>query len=171
MKLTILDAKHQFMMFWEANKKQYTQAVSINIASETLIDLWHCCLAHINYSTIHKLPAVTKGVMILGSEAACNSCFMVKATQKVLHRLITRVKESLELIHTDLVGPVATTLTDEHYYILFKNDYSGVVKVYGLKSKDQAYEKYIEYKALVENHLKSIIKHLQINNGTEYNND
>ena len=83
---------------------------------------------------------------------------------------MTRAKEPLELIHTDLVGPVATTLTGERYYILFKDDYSGVVKVYGLKSKDQAYEKYIEYKALVENHLKSTIKRLQTDNGTEYDN-
>ena len=96
---------------------------------------------------------------------------MVKATQKVLCRPMTRAKEPLKLIHTDLVGSVATTLTDEHYYILFKDDYSSVVKVYGLKLKDQAYEKYIEYKALVENHLKSTIKCLQTDNGTEYDND
>ena len=38
-KFAILNAKHQFMMFWKTNKKQYTQAASINIASETLIDL------------------------------------------------------------------------------------------------------------------------------------
>ena len=96
---------------------------------------------------------------------------MVKATQKVSHKLIIRVKKLLELIHTDLVSSVATTLTDEHYYILFKNDYSDVVKVYDLKSKDQVYEKYIEYKTLVENYLKLMIKHLQTDNGTEYNND
>ena len=96
--------------------------------------------------------------MISGSEAACDSCFMVKVTQKVLCRFMTRVKEPLELIHTDLVGPVVITLTGEHYYILFKDDYSSVVKVYDLKSKDQIYDKYIEYKALVENHLKLTIK-------------
>ena len=71
---------------------------------------------------------------------------------------MTRAKEPLELVHTDLVSSVATTLISECYYILFKDDYSGVVKVYGLKLKDQAYEKYIEYKTLVENHLKLTIK-------------
>ena len=83
---------------------------------------------------------------------------MVKATQKVSCRPITRAKKPLKLIHIDLVGSVTTTLTGEHYYILFKNDYSDVVKMYDLKSKNQIYEKYIEYKALVENHLKSTIK-------------
>ena len=96
---------------------------------------------------------------------------MAKATQKVSYRPMIRAKEPLELVHTDLVGSVVTTLTGEHYYILFKDDYSGVVKVYDLKLKDQVYEKYIEYKSLVKNHLKSTIKHLQINNGTEYDND
>ena len=160
MKLTILNTKHQFMMFWEANKKQYTQAVFINIASETFINLWHYYLTHINYSTIHKLPAVTEDVTILSSEATCDLCSMMKATQKVLHRPMTRVKKPQELIHTDLVSSVVTTLTDECYYILFKNDYSGVVKVYDLKLKNQIYEKYIEYKALMKNLLKSTIKHL-----------
>ena len=83
---------------------------------------------------------------------------MVKVTQKVLYKPIIRIKKPLELIHTDLMSSVTTTLTDEHYYILFKNDYSSVVKMYGLKSKDQIYEKYIEYKTLIENHLKSMIK-------------
>ena len=69
-----------------------------------------------------------------------------------------KVKKPLKLIHTDLVGPVTITLIGECYYILFKNDYSGVVKVYDLKLKDQIYDKYIEYKALVKNHLKLMIK-------------
>ena len=47
-----------------------------------------------------------------------------------------RAKESLEFIHTDLVGFVVTTLTGEHYYILFKNDYNDVIKVYDLKLKN-----------------------------------
>ena len=84
----------------------------------------------------------------------------MKATQKVLCKPITRAKKPLKLVHTDLMNPVATTLTNEYYYILFKNDYSGVVKMYDLKSKNQVYEKYIKYKALIENHLKSTIKHL-----------
>ena len=109
--------------------------------------------------------------MILGNEAACNLYSMVKMTQKILHKPMTRVKKPLKFIHTDLVDSVATTLIDKHYYILFKNDYNSVVKVYDLKLKDQVYEKYIEYKTLVKNHLKLMIKYLQINNGTEYNND
>ena len=132
----------------------------INIVSETFINLWHCHLTHINYFTIHKFSAVTESVTISGSETAYNSCFIAKATQKVLHKLMTKVKEPLKFIHTDLVNSVVTTLTDEHYYILFKNDYSSVIKMYNLKLKDQIYEKYIEYKTLVENHLKLIIKHL-----------
>ena len=98
--------------------------------------------------------------MISDSEAACDLCFMVKATQKISCRPMTQAKKPLELVHTDLVNSVATTLTDEHYYILFKNDYSGVVKMYDLKLKDQVYDKYIEYKALIENHLKLMIKYL-----------
>ena len=84
----------------------------------------------------------------------------MKATQKVSHKFMTRAKKLLKLIHIDLIDFVTTILTDKHYYILFKNDYSSVIKVYNLKSKNQVYNKYIEYKILIKNHLKSTIKHL-----------
>ena len=71
---------------------------------------------------------------------------------------MTKVKESLEFVHTDLVSSVVTTLIGECYYILFKDDYSSVVKMYNLKLKNQIYKKYIEYKTLMKNHLKSMIK-------------
>ena len=160
MKLVILNAKHWFMMFQEVNKKQYIQAAFINVVSETFINLWHHHFVYINYFIIYKLSAVTEGVMISGSETAYNLCSMAKAIWKVLCKPITRVKKPLELVHTDLVNSVAIILTDECYYILFKNDYSDVIKMYDLKLKNQVYEKYIEYKTLVENHLKSTIKHL-----------
>ena len=144
--------------------------MSINVVSETFINLWHCCFVYINYFIICKLSAVIKDVIILGSETACDLCSMVKVTQKVLCKSMIRVKKFLELVHTDLVGPVVTTLIDKCYYILFKNDYSGVIKVYSLKLKNQIYEKYIEYKTLVENYLKLMIKCLWTDNGTEYNN-
>ena len=95
----------------------------------------------------------------------------MKVTQKVLYRPMIRAKKLLKLVHTNLVGSVVITLINEHYYILFKNDYSGVIKVYSLKLKDQVYDKYVEYKILIENHLKSTIKCLQINNDTKYDND
>ena len=159
-KLAIFNAKHWFMVFQKVNKKQYTQAAFINIVSETLIDLWYHYFVHINYFTICKLSAVIKDVMILSSKIMCDLCFMIKVTQKVLCKLMTRIKKSLKLVHTDLISSVVITLTDECYYILFKNDYSDVVKIYNLKSKNQVYEKYIEYKALIENYLKLTIKHL-----------
>ena len=136
MKLVIFNIKHQFMVFQKVNKKQYTQTVLINIVSETFIDVWHCCFTYVNYSIIQKLSAVIKDVTISDTETACNLCSMVKATQKVSHRSMIRVKKPLELIYTDLVNSVIITLTDECYYILFKNDYSSIIKVYSLKLKD-----------------------------------
>ena len=84
--------------------------------------------------------------MILSSEITYDLCSMVKMTQKILYRPMIRVKKPLELVHTNLVSSVMTTLTGKHYYILFKNDYSSVIKVYGLKLKDQIYNKYIDIK-------------------------
>ena len=98
--------------------------------------------------------------MILNSEAVCNSCSMVKATQKVSYKFIIRIKKPLKLIYINLMGSVVITLIDECYYILFKNNYNSVIKVYNLKLKNQVYEKYIKYKTLIENYLKLTIKHL-----------
>lgn len=54
------------------------------------------------------------------------------------------------------------------YYVIFIDDFSRKTWIHFLKSKDQTFKKFKDYKALVENQTGKSIKILRTNSGTEY---
>ena len=59
----------------------------------------------------------------------------------------------LELIHSDVFGPMSSTyLTGYEYYVTFVDDYSRNKWIYFLKTKDEVFGKLKEFKSLIENH-------------------
>ena len=55
------------------------------------------------------------------------------------------------------------------YYVTFINDYSRKKWIYFLKTKDEVFRKFKEFKSLIENHSKRRTKTLRTDNGGEYN--
>ena len=71
-----------------------------------------------------------------------------------------RAKEVLDLVHTDLCGPMSTSARGGYkYFIIFIDDYSRYGYIY-LMHKSEAFEKFEEFKAEVENHRGKSIKSL-----------
>ena len=67
-------------------------------------------------------------------------------------RVKIKTKCTLELIHSDVCGPMSSTsLSGFKYYITFIDYYSGKTWIYFLKSKREVFEKFKEFKALTEN--------------------
>ena len=80
-----------------------------------------------------------------------------------------RSKEKLELVHTDVCGPMQTqSFGGSHYFITFIDDYSRYCYTYFLKKKSEALEKFKEFKASVENEFKMKIEALRADRGGEY---
>ena len=64
----------------------------------------------------------------------------------------TKTKGTLELIHSNVCGPMSSTsLSVFEYYITFIDDYSRKTWIYFLKEKNKVFEKFKEFKALIEN--------------------
>ncbi len=75
----------------------------------------------------------------------------------------------LELVHTDVCGPFRKrTPRGEEYLILFIDDFSRFVWLGLLKHKDEAFEKFKSFKALVENESGYKIKSLRSDRGGEF---
>ena len=75
----------------------------------------------------------------------------------------------LELIHTDLCGPIRKKSPHrEQYYILFIDEFSRMCWIDLLKHNDEAFENFNIFKDLVENELDLKIKYLKSNEGSEY---
>ncbi|KIA91165.1 hypothetical protein OA88_22630, partial [Flavobacterium sp. JRM] len=77
----------------------------------------------------------------------CEVCTKGKFTQTRNREPDRKAKKPLELIHTDLAGPMPTPSKEGHRYVQsFTDDYSGTMFVYFLKTKGdtiQATEKFL----------------------------
>ena len=80
-----------------------------------------------------------------------------------------RAREILELVHTDLCGPMNVKARGGYeYFNSFIDDYSRYGYIYLMHHKSEALEKFREYKTEVENLLGKTIKILRSDRGGEY---
>ena len=80
-----------------------------------------------------------------------------------------RANKILELVHSDVFGPVSVpSLGNSVYYVSFIDDFSKNTWIYFLRKKSEVFDKFKEFKALVENHTEKNIKVLRKNNGGEF---
>jgi transposase InsO family protein len=136
-------------------------------------DLWHACLGHVNYRKLNKMmqKQVLKGLpqMDIRIDTVCAGCQFGKAHQlpykESEHRSIT----PLELIHSDVFGPMKQiSLGGMRYMVTFIDDFSRYVWVYFIKEKSETFLKFKEFKEKVEGELDMKIKCLGTDNGKEY---
>ncbi|CAG9132206.1 unnamed protein product [Plutella xylostella] len=135
--------------------------------------LWHQRMGHLNFTDTKKLPSCTTGVKLTPSkeDIKCISCIEAKQTRQSFPSEGSRATELLEVIHSDVCGPMQTaSLGGARYFVTFIDDLSRKVFVYPIKSKAEVLEKFNEFKNLVENELNKKIKKLRTDNGKEYIN-
>ena len=134
--------------------------------------LWHRILGHLSFSHIKKssrlkvvrdLPNIT-----LPESIICKSCQFGKQTRVQFNAKKGSASKPLDLIHTDICGTMRKrSPRGEQQYILFIDDFSGMCWIGLLKHKDEAFEKFQIFKALVENELDIKIKCLRSDHGGE----
>ncbi len=132
-----------------------------NVAQTATIDgaleLWPRRLDHLNVKGVHALQTMVSG-MNLGnmpcptSSFVCEGCIEGKQHRKpFLSNGGMRATKPLEIVHSDVCGPMRTiSLGGARYFVTYIDDFSRKVWVYLLKSKAECLEKFKEFKALVE---------------------
>ena len=96
----------------------------------------------------------------------CEHCIYGKQNQVRFASGATRAKGILELIHSDVFGPIHVPLLGKSvYYVSFIDDFSRNIWIYFLRKKFEVFSKFKEFKALVENQSEKKIKVLRTNNG------
>ncbi|CAG4980328.1 unnamed protein product [Colias eurytheme] len=136
--------------------------------------LWHQRMGHLNFTSLNKVPLCTEGVNLsTGMEnSICVTCLEGKQTRKPFPAEGSRATSLLELIHSDVCGPMQqTSIGGARYFVTFIDDFSRRVCIYPIKNKSEVFEKFVEYKNRVENELNKKIKILRSDNGTEYKNN
>jgi hypothetical protein len=102
--------------------------------------------------------------------SSCKSCILGKQHRKIFPKEMSyRAWAPLEIVHTDLCGPMQTpSLGGSIYFLTFIDDYSRKTWVYFLKHKYETFDKFKEFKALVEKQSGLSIKKLRLDEGGEY---
>ena len=136
--------------------------------------LWHQRFGHLSESGLHMLSN-QKLVDDFDYNTAksiplCMSCIDGKLHRSPFPRKgRTRPQNPLELVHSDICGPMKTpSLSGAKYFLTFVDDKTHYIWIYVLKQKSEAFSKFLEWKALVELESTFKLKVLRTDNGGEY---
>jgi transposase InsO family protein len=169
-------SNHQSLYNLDMEQRSHviTAIQPVAMAVKTPADLWHHRLGYLCHYGMNLLRrGLAEGVTYDGqSEDKCISCLEGKKSRLPFQKgKAKRAKERLEIVHTDLCGPMSVeSLHGHNYVLLFMDDFTRKVFPYFLKTKDEVKSKFLIFKALVENETGLKIKVLWSDNGTEYVN-
>ena len=130
------------------------EAKRCKVNNDSATYLWRCRLGHIAVKRMKKLHA--DGILeSLDYESldACEPCLMGKMTETPFSGTMERATDLLEIIHTDVCGPMNIKARDKyHYFLTFTDDWSRYEYIYLMKHKSETFEKFKEFQSEVENH-------------------
>lgn len=136
-------------------------------------DLWHKRLGHFNLKTLEYMfknkLAEDLGEIVSYSDP-CPSCSLGKQSRKPFPKTaLKRATRTLELLHSDICGPMSTkSLGNNLYFVLFIDDYTRMTWVYFLKQKSEVFSVFKRFKQMIEVQSGLKIKVLRTDNGGEY---
>ena len=102
-------------------------------------------LAHINYKALPYMSKVVIGLpdLKIDHEGTCKRCASGKNINNPFLKSETKTKGTLELIHSDVCGPMPSiSLSGYEYYVTFIDDYSRKAWIYFLKNKSEVFGKF-----------------------------
>ena len=107
--------------------------------------LWHCHLGHIGEKRMKKLHA--DGLLEsldYESFVTCEPCLMGKMTKTPFSETMERTTDLLEIIHTDVCGPMSVEARGG-YFLIFTDDLRRYEYIYLMKHKSETFEKIKEF--------------------------
>ncbi|KAL0294483.1 UNVERIFIED_CONTAM: Transposon Ty2-GR1 Gag-Pol polyprotein [Sesamum radiatum] len=129
--------------------------------------IWHARLGHISKDRIRRLVD-SKNLEIdnLDHLPTCESCLKGKMTKKPFVGQSAIANGLLDLVHTDVCGPLSIPARGGFsYFITFTDDHSRYGYVYLMRYKSEAFGRFKEYRLEVENQTNRKIKAFRSDRG------
>ncbi|KAK9165893.1 hypothetical protein Scep_001084 [Stephania cephalantha] len=135
--------------------------------------LWHLRYGHLNFESLKLLTHknLVKGLPVIQHpEQFCEGCISGEQHRRTFaSNTPRRAKSLLQLVHSDVYGPMQTaSLGGSKYFMTFIDDCSRMIWVYTLKNKSDAFSCFQKFKATVEKQSGRYIKTLRTDGGSEY---
>ncbi|KAL0329071.1 UNVERIFIED_CONTAM: Retrovirus-related Pol polyprotein from transposon TNT 1-94 [Sesamum radiatum] len=135
--------------------------------------IWHKRYRHLNFHGLKLLKEmkIVEGLPKVQINAnPCENCIIEKQHRTPFPKGKSwRASALLELIHSNICGPMRTISLGPHrYFLTFTDDYARMTWVFFLKEKSEAFTIFKRFKALVEKQNDSSIKTMRSDRGDEY---
>lgn len=135
--------------------------------------LWHARFGHLGHSTLQQAhrDGMVDGLPSIGSPTGvCQSCLCGKQHRLPFPKEAShRSSKPLELVHSDLCGPMTSeSLNGALYMMIIVDDYSRYSWVFFLQSKDQTFSKFRDWRGEVEKQFDYKVKTLRTDRGGEF---
>lgn len=135
--------------------------------------LWHRRIAHFHHAGIQSILA---GSLVTGMrldaktppDLICEPCLHGKLNAAPFPSSTTRSAYPLQLVHTDVHGPMVRTSSGMRHWVTYVDDNSRLYAVEPMATKDQAFPVFKRYKAWAENRTQRRIGILRDAKGCEY---
>ena len=132
-------------------------------------ELWHRRLAHIQPATLLQM---SKSQSIRGLQVShknteltsCTGCILGKAHRSAIPtKSETRASKLLELVHSDVNGPIEVpSLGGSRYFVTFIDDFSRCTTLYTMKAKSETFASFKKFHIQAEKHTGSQIDKLNV---------
>ena len=137
--------------------------------------LWHRRLGHLNFQSLKNLQQKN---MVYGLpniqevKEVCEGCALGKHHRESFPKKAWRAKAPLELVHTDVCGPMTTpTHAGNKYFLIFVDDFTRMTWVYFMRQKSDVFSIFKKFQNFVERQSGYLMKVLRSDRGGEYNSN
>ena len=148
-------------------------AANVANAEPSKTDLWHMRLGHM--SELGMAELMKRNLLdgcILSGKKFCEHCVFGKHKRVKFNTSVHTTKGTLDYVHADLWGPSRKpSYGGARYMLTIIDDYSRRVWPYFLKSKDDTFAAFIEWKVMIERQTEKKVKVLRTDNGGEFCSD
>jgi hypothetical protein len=148
--------------------------LNAHVKSAATLDTWHQRMGHMSHAALKSYgPSALTGMDLDSSATAptvCRGCEVGKSTCKPFSASSTkRTSAILEVVHSDLAGPMQTkSLQCSYYTATFIDDHSKLAVVYFIALKDQFAKVFNMYLSWAETQTTLKLKALHSDHGGEY---
>jgi transposase InsO family protein len=172
------------------NTPQTETAATVETAGVAVsLERWHHRLGHSGYARIKGLAksGIVKDFEVSNASiptVPCEDCIMGKMTRAPHTKVAERATEPLGRVFSDVKGPMSVKgRRGEEYWVVFEDQFTGMVMVYFLERKAQLFDAFKRFAAYAENQMNSrillwdevgirkVIKILRDDKGGEYSSN
>ncbi|KAL0844254.1 hypothetical protein Bca101_017500 [Brassica carinata] len=166
-------SRNRMFMLHDQSGDGVKQQRCLQTVAEDVPKLWHERYGHLSYTGMKTLQSkqMVRGLPTFNIQSlTCTDCLVGKQSRNSIPKTSTwRAKEVLELIHSDICGPISPiTSSGKRYVLCFIDECSRKAWAYLLKEKSEAFDFFKIFKKKVETESGKKIKCLRTDRGGEY---